>query len=704
MALISKIRKHSWIIVASLALALIGFLIMDVVTNNTFGGQTRYSIGKIDGTVIDYNEFSRTEQILYNNSGTDPYSRRTYLWNYFVEKTLMEKASNKLGIGISPTELEDLQFGNNLSPIITQRFINTATSQVDRDQLNQIKQGLETNSLRADLLAYWNEQKNEIIKERLQAKYTSLVSKAIYSPTWMAEQKALEGSELIDFQFVKLPFDMVTDSFSISDKDIEQYIQKHLTTYKYPEESRTLEYVSFPIIATPEDSLTIYNELAALVDSFKTAQNDSVFVNINEGNLDAAYFTKAQLSPEYAEALYSLPKGGTMGPYIDNGFYQVAKVSNRKRIPDSVNVRHILRSVQTIDQMASAQQTIDSLKKILEEGKAKFDSLAIRYSQDAGSGFLGGELGMTAHDVMVKPFNDVIFFQAEIGKYYSLVTQFGIHLIEVTKQVYNKDATDRVQIAYLTRPIIPSQETQDRVEDEVTTINNTNRTLTDLKKALSTRTDLAFENTGGVRRNDASAGTLPPGESTRSMIRWGFDKKTRVGDVSPEIFYYEDAVNFYTNQIILAGLRSIQPKGLAKPEAVREDVTLILTNKKKADKLVSEIGNTADIYSLATKYNIKVDSASGVNFSTSFLQQMGNEPKVIAAAFSTDQNATSKPIVGNGGVYLVKTIKRIPSIGESDIPFYREQASSVSKNNVISFLMESLKKNAKIKDNRFTFF
>lgn len=704
MALISKIRKHSWIIVASLALALIGFLIMDVVTNNTFGGQTRYSVGKVNGTVIDYNEFSRTEQILYNNSGSDPYSRRTYLWNYFVEKALMEKASNKLGIGISPTELEDLQFGNNLSPIISQRFINTNTSQVDRDQLNQIKQGLESNSLRPELLAYWNEQKNEIIKERLQAKYTSLVSKAIYSPTWLAEQKAIEGSELLDFQYVKLPFDLVTDSFTVSDNEIEQYIKKHTATYKYPEESRSLEYVSFPIIATPEDSNAIYTELNALVDSFKTTQDDSVFININEGALDAAYFTKAQLSLEYAESIYNLPKGGVFGPFIEDGFYKVAKVVNRKRIPDSVDVRHILRSVQSVDQMASAQQTIDSLKRILEEGKGKFDSLAIRYSQDAGSGFIGGELGITGHDAMVKPFNDVIFFQAEVGKYYSVITQFGIHLIEVTKQVFSKDAADRIQIAYLTRPIIPSQETQDRVEDQVTTINNTNRTLVDLKKALASRTELTFENTGGVRRNDASAGTLPSSESTRSMIRWAFDDKTRVGDVSPEVFYYEDAVNFYTSQIILAGLKTIQPKGLAKADAVREDITLILTNKKKADKLIKEIGNTADIYSLSTKYNIKVDSASGVNFSTSFLQQMGNEPKVIAVAFSTDQNVTSKPIVGNGGVYVVKTIKRVPSIGEADIPFYKDQTASVSRNNVISFLMESLKKNARIKDNRFTFF
>lgn len=704
MALISKIRKHSWIIVASLALALLSFLIMDVVSNNTFGGQTQFTVGKVNGVAIDYNDFSRTEQILYNNSAVDPYSRRTYLWNYFVEKILMEKTASKLGIGISPTELEELQFGNNLSPVIQQRFLDPSTNMVDRDQLNQIKQGLESNTLRADLVTFWNEQKTEIVKERLQAKYAGLVSKAIYSPTWMAEQRHFDATELVDFQYVKLPFDLIADSISVTDQEIEKYIKDHKVGYTYPEEARFLEYVSFPVIPTAEDSAAIRTELNVLVDSFKNTREDSLFVALNGGQLDPAYFRKDQLSLEFAESLFDLPKGEMYGPYIDNGVYRLAKMVNRKVIPDSVDVRHILRSVQTIDQMVSAQKTIDSLKNLLESGAARFDSLAIRYSQDPGSGFNGGELGMTGHDVMVKPFNDVIFFQAEPGKYYSVTTQFGIHLIEVKKQVFGKNPAESVQLAYLDRPIVPSQATQDRVEDEVTAINNANRSLDELKKALASRPELAFEKTGAVKKNDNTAGLLPAGESTRSMIRWAFDKKASPGDVSPEIFLYEDAVNFVTNQINIAGLRSIQPKGLARVEAVREDVTLTLTNKKKAERLISEIQGTPDIYALATKYNVKVDTATRVNFTTSFLQQMGNEPKVIAAAFGTEQNATSKPIIGNGGVYVVKTTGRSPSIGEPDIAFFREQVSSVSRNNVTSFLMESLKKRAKIKDNRFTFF
>ncbi|MEP7322441.1 MAG: peptidylprolyl isomerase [Saprospiraceae bacterium] len=704
MALIGKIRKHSWIIVVSLATALLGFLIMDVVTGNKYGGQTKFTIGKIDGETIDYNDFSRTEQILYNNSTSDPFARRNYLWNFFVEKTLLDKAADKTGLGISETEMEDLQFGNNLSPIVSQRFLNQNTQAVDRDQLNQIKQGLENNSLRADLVTYWNEQKKEIIKDRLQSKYIGLITKAIYVPNWLAELRNQESNELIDFQFVKLPFDLVKDSISVSDKDIESYVAGHSAAYKYPEEVRFIEYVNFNVSPTAEDSMAIYGELSTLADSFKTTKNDTTFLIQNEGSLDKAYATKAKLSPSQADQIYALPKGGVLGPYIDGNNYRVAKMMDKKVIPDSVKVRHIIRSVQTQNQLAAAQQTIDSLKSLLESGKAKFDSLAIRFSQDPGSGFQGGDLGTIGHDVMVKPFNDVIFFEAVPGKYYVTSTQFGIHLIEVQKQVFKKDAPVSVQVAYLSKPIIPSQETQNKIEDEVAGINNAHRTLPELKKALASRTDLSFENTGAVRQNDASAGKLISSESTRSMVRWAFDKKTKVDDVSPEFFTYDDPINFVTSQITIAGLKSIQDKGLASVSTAKEEISLVLTNRKKADKIIKEIGNTADIYALATKYGIKVDTATSVNFSTSFLPQMGNEPKVVAAAYGTEKNATSKPIIGNGGVFVVKTVGRTPSVAQTDMAFFKEQAGSVSKNNVQSFFMESLKKSAKISDNRFKFF
>ena len=110
---------------------------------------------------------------------------------------------------------------------------------------------------------------------------------------------------------------------------------------------------------------------------------------------------------------------------------------------------------------------------------------------------------------------------------------------------------------------------------------------------MAEKKELKFENTGAVRQNDAIAGQLPSSESTRSMVRWAFDKSTKVGDVSNEVYTYEDAVNFYTRQVTIAALKSIQPKGLATVSAVRDDISLLLSNKKKGEKMcIRDRGNS----------------------------------------------------------------------------------------------------------------
>ena len=85
-------------------------------------------------------------------------------------------------------ELLDLQFGNNPSPVIAARFRNPQTGQMDMTQLNQIKQQIESGSMAPELRRYWAHQEKEIVKTRLQGKINSMVSKALYTPTWMVEQ------------------------------------------------------------------------------------------------------------------------------------------------------------------------------------------------------------------------------------------------------------------------------------------------------------------------------------------------------------------------------------------------------------------------------------------------------------------------------------------------------------------------------------
>lgn len=85
--------------------------------------------------------------------------------------------------------------------------------------------------------------------------------------------------------------------------------------------------------------------------------------------------------------------------------------------------RHIL--------VATEQQALD-LKQQLLDG-ADFATLAQQHST-CPSGARGGDLGEFSPGQMVREFNDVCFNE-EVGVVHGPVqTQFGYHLIEVTKR------------------------------------------------------------------------------------------------------------------------------------------------------------------------------------------------------------------------------------------------------------------------------
>ncbi len=82
--------------------------------------------------------------------------------------------------------------------------------------------------------------------------------------------------------------------------------------------------------------------------------------------------------------------------------------------------------------LVETEQTCNDLKAQIEQGAA-FAEVAQKHSK-CPSGKMGGALGSFAPGQMVKEFDDVVF-SAEIRKVLGPVkTQFGYHLIEVTKR------------------------------------------------------------------------------------------------------------------------------------------------------------------------------------------------------------------------------------------------------------------------------
>src|SRR5690349_19817934 len=118
MALIGTIRKNSWVLIVMVALGMGGFVVMDMVGAASKASGNQFVLGSVNGEKIDWNDLQRAERILYPNSTGDTYGQRNYIWNYMVEEQLINEEAEALGLNIGEEEMEDLQFGSRLSPII----------------------------------------------------------------------------------------------------------------------------------------------------------------------------------------------------------------------------------------------------------------------------------------------------------------------------------------------------------------------------------------------------------------------------------------------------------------------------------------------------------------------------------------------------------------------------------------------------------
>jgi peptidyl-prolyl cis-trans isomerase D len=704
MALIGKIRNNMWFVIILLALGLGGFVFMDISSVGGMGGGGQFSIGAVNGSDIDWVKFQNTQEALYPNSSGDVYSERDYIWSYFVEDAIIRGEAEDIGLNVGDDELEELQFGTRLSPVVQRNFMDPQTGQVNREQLNSFRQGSEQGTLAPQYQRIWDFQQEEIVKDRLEAKLVMLVKKAIYTPTWMVEDQQKAQSARVDFKYVFVPFDQVSDAeIKVSDADYAAYVKEHRKEFERQFDARDARYVVFDVFPTPEDSTALLETFNETIAQFKIAENDSMFVVNHGGSYDARYFKAEGISESLVDTIFDLPVDSVYGPYIEEGAYKAVKVLGRQLVPDSVRSRHILIKVETQEQVAPALALADSIENVLKENFSKFDTLARRYSQDPGSGAKGGDLGFIGLDGFVKPMNDLLFYeQTEKGKAYRAISQFGIHIVEVTDKKFESN-TMGVKLAYLSEAIVPGEATQDGLYDDALEFAGQHRSIDALKSTVEKRGDLVLESANNIPKSGYQFGTVPAGNTARDIVRWLYNPETELGDVAPTVFVIEDDVNYFNAQYIIVGLDAIHEKGLAKPESIREMIEAPVKNKKRSEVLLGKI-KSQDLEEVAQQFGVTVDTVEGVNIGIQQMRTIGEEPTVLGTALGMSVGQTSKPIVGRNGVYLIHVIDKIEGTAPQNITQMRRQATFQYANSADLELLDAMRKNARIEDNRYTFF
>jgi len=441
-----------------------------------------------------------------------------------------------------------------------------------------------------------------------------------------------------------------------------------------------------------------------LKTEFARTQDDSIFVASNGGSMTHLYASYDQI-PEAAKAgISNLNSGEIFGPYIENGYYLVSKLLDKKVVPDTVNASHILRSANPADPQSFviADSFIDSIERVFKSGRESFDSLAIKHSQDPGSGLKGGDLGDFTQESMVPEFTAAAFYYGETGGVYKVRSQYGVHLIKVGNQKFN-NRDPKYKVATVAQPIVPSQETQDLRNDLVTDLISNNRDIESFKAALANYPDVTMETSPPFKTNDFSIGALGTGQAPRDMIKWAFDGSTEVGDVSPDVYRFTDPVKYFDNKYVAVSLKEVLPKGMPSASAIRSQVESLILNKKKGEKLASSLSVTG-LNDVASQYGVQVENAKDISMTNTFIPGMGNEPEVVGKAFELDPSSISKPIVGNSGVYVIQPLSTQAAPAANNIPMLRSGLATTTKSQVNFKILENLKKRAKITDERTKFF
>lgn len=707
MAVISKIRSYSGLLIAVIGIALVAFVLGDFFGYGPIGGQSM-DVGRVNKTKISFQEFEqqvndrlegwKMETGNQNPSPAEAFQIRQQVWNTKVREILLDEELNVLGINVSTDELYHLIHGPNPHPVIVRNFSNPMDGSFDPEQVLNFLRNFD--ALDENTRNQWLLIEQYIKRERQEVKYHNLISQGYYMPTALLKLDNQDRNAVADIRFIAKPFESIADSLvQISDRELRSVYENHRNTFER-EASRSINYVAFPVFASEEDREALRKELLDLSTEFSTAENIQTFINsVSDERFNPAFLAQGQLSPELDSAMFNSPVGTIYGPVTEGNAFVLAKLTDVQFRPDSMRASHILISymgsagsnqntTRTIEQ---ARLLADSILTVVRRSPANFGDLAVALSEDPSAQMNRGDLEWFRDFEMVPEFSNAVI-NANTNSFTTAETQFGIHVIHVT----GKSApTKKVQVARLTRNIEPSNRTFQLVfgqASEFVTLLRTNKDFADAadEKGHSLRV------VEQVREMDM---TLPGIENPREIIRWAFDPKTKVGS-SSRIFDID-------NRFIIASLTGKTEKGIPPLDQIKDEVTALALREKKFDILSAEMNEAmaaGSFDAVAAKLGLTPEQVVELRFNMLNLSGFGAEPKVIGAAFGLRPNTISAPIKGNAGAFMIEVTNQVPAVVPDDFTAPQRLLRNAFTNRVISDVFNALRENARIEDNRNLFF
>jgi len=699
MATLGKIRKRSGLLLVVIGVGMLAFIGGDFMSSLGSGGGGGIYVGEVLGEDVlrqDYevkveeginNWKSQNEQSVLTQTITSQI--RSQVWDQYVRELVMNNEYSKLGIDVSDDEFFELLQGVNVHPEISKvpAFQDPATGKFDRTRvlgyLKQIDQD-QTGEARTRWVGF----QKYLIGLIKTSKYNSLVAKAMHATNEEAKINFNEKSQNVTFNYVAIPLTSVADStVEPTESEIKTYYTNHKANYEQ-DASKDVDFVVFTVIPSTEDDAATKSSIEDLKADFAIYKDYDLMARRNSDNTAARFIftTKEELQDTNWTELFTAEEGIVIGPYqASKGVYRIAKLAVAQNRSDSVEARHILiKPTQTMD-LDSVQTRIDAIKAQVEAG-ADFGFLAQKNSDDPGSAIKGGDLGWFSEGAMVDEFNDACF-TSKTGDLSVVTSQFGVHLIEVTK---TSKAVRKVKVAFIDRNVEPSTETFNTYYSQAAQFAGKILNEGIAFDSLVVEQNLVKRSDTKVTADKQSIAGFP---NSREMVRWM--NTAERGTVS-EVFQFE-------NSYVVAFLTKTYNEGITPLEDIKEQISALVLKEKKVIYISANI-KAVDLATIAVNHGQTVVSAQRANLSNLSLQGIGYDPELVGSIFAINTGDISNPIEGKNAVYVIEITAKDDAKTSDDFTQQKQemQKGAAAYSNGAAYKV--LNTEANVKDNRSDFY
>ena len=656
MATLEKIRSKSVLLVSIIFVALFLFIIT-IIDNPLSIFMDNSTVVNVNGQKVNIEEYQkRAQEIREQNPQNE--NAESQAMQYLISETLMNQELDKLGIVVTPNEINEALVGDNAVPY----FVNYCMQQFGAtpvDVLSIIHDPASYNISDEQALQLSNAYKDfeDQVESGLKAqKFYSLLSGTINANKLDARAAFDEANT--SYTIAAVGKNIYTERDSVTDAEIQKYYEEHKAAFKQSEPMRYVRYVDLAITPSNSDRQAAVNAvqqaMALLAESdaegLEALQGDGSFV------IDRVSGDETAIRNRRLGSLSTFVKEGNIGEsrvVLSGAFNEsqprivIARLIDRETKANGATVKQaVIDPAQNPDSVLARinenPEKVAEINGVLDVQESKFDFTQI-------------------------PDQIVNYLREADGKYINLhmnngaVVATAVVKYDEPKEIYN------VQLA--TYNIEPSRET----------INALNTRMRDFMIVASRADAFNQENAAqqGLYVYDALVGNSSTGinnlSDTRSIVGWAMEDAKK-GEVSR---LFTDNKNTHMTVAALVDIYNGDYTPASYPQ-LRMELERMALEQKLADKIINDVqgkGSSLADYQSALQA-ASIDTLRNINVGNARYAQLGG----IRGAKKGDLVG---PVNVNGSVMVYEVL----DAQEGEMPFDETANGAQYKRSMEQFLL-----------------